>query len=238
MCAFDSKQLARNGADVLLVGRIDAIAPLPCLKIEILPTGEPASGKEVVLDEVKRPFHASGTIRITEFVRSKLEAEALAEGLHLRHWNHLTSRAAQHNNVSIIDHDPPANAAEKTQRVRQENLAIEALERGVALKEQHPRVAQDGGSGLRRLLLAGDLNPMWRGVMLQLFGWLKIVNPRRQLRLLADAVTPAKRRQCRIGKGQATTNQFFMDPDEIALAIGPLLQNLLPVRFRFLGPVQ
>src|SRR5215472_16968502 len=145
MCAFDSKQLTRNGADVLLVGRIDAIAPLPGLKIEILPTGEPASGKEVVLDEVKRPFHASGTIRVSQLVGSELEPEAFAEGLHFRHWNHLASGATEHNDVSVIDHDPTTTAAEKTQGIRQEHLAIEALERGIALKEQHPRVAQDGG---------------------------------------------------------------------------------------------
>jgi hypothetical protein len=29
-----------------------------------------------------------------------------------------------------------------------------------------------------------------------------------------------------------------MDPDEIALAVDPLLQDLLPVGFRFLGSVQ
>ena len=33
-------------------------------------------------------------------------------------------------------------------------------------------------------------------------------------------------------------NQFFMDPDEIALAVGPLLQNLLPEGFRFLESEQ
>ena len=238
MCPFDSKQLARNCADMLLVGRIDAIAPLAGLKIEILPTGESASGKEVVLDEVKRSFDASGTIRITELVGSELETEAFAEGLHLGYWNHLTASATQHNDVSVIDQDPTANPSEKTQGVGQEHLAIEALERGVALKEQHPRVAQDGGCRLRRLLLAGDLNPMWRGVMLQLFTWRKIVDSRWQLQCLADAVPAAKRRQRRIGKSQSAANEFLMDPDEIALAVGPLLQDLLPVGFRFLGSVQ
>jgi hypothetical protein len=223
---------------MLLVGRIDAIAPLAGLKIEILPTGESASGKEVSLNKVKGSLDTSGTIRITGFVGAKLETEAFAEGLHLGHWNHLTSGAEEHNDVSVIDHDPTADAAEKTQDIGQEHLAIEALERGVALKEQHPRVAQDGGCRLRRLLLAGDLNPMWRGVMLQLFSGREIIDSRWQLRCLADAVPAAKRRQRRIGKSQSAADQFLMDPDEIALAVGPLLQDLLPVGFRFLGSVQ
>ena len=223
---------------MLLVGRIDAIAPLAGLNIEILPTGKSASCKEVVLYEVKRSFDASGTIRITELVGSELETEAFTEGLHLGHWNHLTARAAEHDDVSVIDHDPTANAAEKTQRVGQEHLAIEALERGIALKEQHPRVAQDGGCRLRRLFLAGDFNQMWRGIMLKLFTGRKVIDSRWQLRCLADAVPAAKRRQRRIRKIQSAANEFLMDPDEIAFAVGPLLQDLLPVGFRFLGSVQ
>ncbi len=74
--------------------------------------------------------------------------------------------------------------------------------------------------------------------MLQLLTKLKLVKSRGPLRLLANAVTPAKGRQRRIGERQSTADQFFMDPDEIALAVGPLLQNLLPEGFRFLESEQ
>ncbi len=74
--------------------------------------------------------------------------------------------------------------------------------------------------------------------MLQLLTSLKLVKSRGPLRLLANAVTPAKCRQRRIGESQSLANQFFMDPDEIALAVGPFLQNLLAEGFRFLGSEQ
>ncbi len=115
MGPFDGKQLARNGADVFLVGRIDAIAPLSRLKIEVFPTGEAASGKEVMVNEVEGTFDPCRTVCVTEFVGAKLETEAFAESQHLRHRNHLASGAAQHHHVRVIDHDPTASAAEKTQ---------------------------------------------------------------------------------------------------------------------------
>ena len=236
MHPFDSKQLARNGADVFLVRRIDAVAPLPCLKIEIFPTGESASGEEVVLDEVEGPFDACRTVGISEFVRAKVETEAFSEGLHLRYGNHMAPRAVQHDDMRVVSHDRTAGAAEKTQRLGQENLAVETLERGVALKEQHSRVAQDGRCGLCAPFLSGDLHRMRGGVMLQLFTRLKLVESGSHLRLLSDAVTAAKSRQGGIGESQSAGEELLMDPDEIALAVDPLFQDLLPIRFRFLGP--
>ena len=238
MRLFGGKQLARNGAEMFFVCRIDAIAPLARLKIQIVPTGESASGKEVVLDKVEGPFDAARTVRIAQFVGSELETEAFAEGLHLRHRNHPPPRAAQHNHVRVVDHDPTASAAEKTQGVGQEDFAVEPLERGVALKEQHARVAQHGRCGLRAAFFSGDLDQMRRGVMLKLFAGRKLVESGWQFRLLTDAMTAAKGRQRRIRQSESLGHKLFMDPDEIALAVDPLVQNLLPVRLRFLRPVQ
>src|ERR1700756_961558 len=117
MRPFEGEQLAGNGPDVFLVGRIDAVAPLPGLQIQIIPTGEPASGKEVVLDKMKRSLDACGTIRMPEFMGSELETETFAEGFHLRHGSHLASGAAQHHHVRVVDHDPTASAVEKTQGI-------------------------------------------------------------------------------------------------------------------------
>jgi hypothetical protein len=54
MHAFDCEELARHGAAMFLVSRVDAVAPLPRLLIQIAPTGERAPGQKVVLDEEKR----------------------------------------------------------------------------------------------------------------------------------------------------------------------------------------
>ena len=74
--------------------------------------------------------------------------------------------------------------------------------------------------------------------MLQLFTRLKLVESRCQLRFLANVVTAAKGCQRRIRQRESLSDEFLMDPDEIALAVGPLLQNLLAEGIRFLGPVQ
>src|SRR2546427_9762707 len=88
---------------------------------------------------------------------SKLETKAFTEGFHLRHTNHLSSRAAQHDDMSVIDQRVPAASAKETQGIGQEDLAVEALECRVTLEEQHPRVAQNGGSRLRRSRPSGAL---------------------------------------------------------------------------------
>jgi hypothetical protein len=54
MPLLKGKQLARNGADVFFVGGVDAIAPLPCLGIQVWPTGEGAAGQEVLLNKPER----------------------------------------------------------------------------------------------------------------------------------------------------------------------------------------
>ena len=49
---------------------------------------------------------------------------------------------------------------------------------------------------------------------------LEVIVVRSHLRLLPDAMPPAEGGQRRIGHIGATTDQFFMDPDEIAFAGG------------------
>ena len=104
------------------------------------------------------------------------EPEAFAESLHLRYWNHLASRAAQHDDMSVIDHRVAAASAEETESLGQEHLAVEALECRVALEVQHARVAQHGRCSVGRTLLARDLDQVRRRVMLKLLTWLKVVN--------------------------------------------------------------
>ena len=53
MQPLDREQLARHRADMFLVSRVDLVAPLPRLLIQILPTGERAPGQKVVLDEMR-----------------------------------------------------------------------------------------------------------------------------------------------------------------------------------------
>jgi hypothetical protein len=68
--------------------------------------------------------------------------------------------------MCVIDHDSAGSTGEVTQRLGEKHFAVEALKGRVALKEQHARVAQHGGSGLHLALLTGELDMVWRGVML------------------------------------------------------------------------
>src|ERR1017187_9392243 len=62
MQPLDGEQLTRNCADMLLVGRVDFIAPLPRPLIQILPTAEGASRQKVILDEMEGTLHAPRTV--------------------------------------------------------------------------------------------------------------------------------------------------------------------------------
>src|SRR5579862_7134499 len=132
---LDGEQVARRRVQVFLMASVDPVAPLARLLVEILPRREPSSSKEVGLDEPEWPFDASGTVRIAAFVSGKIEAETFGESRHLGHRNHLGPRAAQDYDVSVVDHHSFCETAEVASGVGQKDLAIEPLERRVALKE-------------------------------------------------------------------------------------------------------
>jgi hypothetical protein len=96
---------------MFLVSRVDAVAPLTRLLIQILPTGERAAGQKVVFDEGKRAFHARRAVGVAALVRHEAESEAFGEGIHFGHGNHFASRAAQHHHMRVVDHHALDGAA-------------------------------------------------------------------------------------------------------------------------------
>ena len=62
MQALDRKQFARHGADIFLVSRVDFIAPLTRLVVQIVPTGECTTGQKVVFYKMERSLNASRTV--------------------------------------------------------------------------------------------------------------------------------------------------------------------------------
>src|SRR5476649_873148 len=127
---------------MFLVSRVDLIAPLPRPLIQIRPTAEGTPRQEVMLYEMEGAFDACRTVRIANGMRHELEAETLCKGSHLRHRNHVSAAAAQHYHVRVIDHHSGRGATYVTQRIGEKHLAVETPEVGVALEEQHSRIAQ------------------------------------------------------------------------------------------------
>src|ERR1022692_4376825 len=113
---------------MFLVSRVDTIAPLARLAVHVLPTGESAPGKKVVLYKMEVPFDACRTIGIADLMRRELKAETLGEGLHLRHGNHFAPRAAQHHHMRVVDHDALRRAAGVAQGFGEKHRAVETLE--------------------------------------------------------------------------------------------------------------
>jgi hypothetical protein len=74
--------------------------------------------------------------------------------------------------------------------------------------------------------------------MLHLFARLEVVLTRRCWWRLPNSMPPAERRQRGVRQLRAAGHQFFMDSHEIPLAPAEKLQDLLPVGFGLLGPVQ
>src|ERR1035438_768881 len=91
MQALDREQFAGHGADMFLIGRVDLIAPLARLVVQLVPTAESAPGKKVILYKMERSLHASRTVSIAALMRHEAEAEAFSKRLHLGHGNHFRS---------------------------------------------------------------------------------------------------------------------------------------------------
>jgi hypothetical protein len=140
--------------------------------------------------------------------------------------------------LSIITRSgaPPRPRGHPSQRIGEKHLAIEALERGVDLEEQHPRIAQHPGGRLRLVLPAADLYLVRRGVVLHLHARFEMILARGHDGQLSDALPAAKGGQRRIRQHSAARRQFLMDPHEIPLAGVQKLEDLFAVGFRFLRP--
>src|ERR1035438_9398414 len=223
---------------MFLVSRVDLIAPLPRPLIQILPTAEGAPRQKVILDEMEGALHASRTVGIANGVRHELKAETLAKSSHLRHWHHVASAAAQHHHVRVIDHDVPRRAGEVPQRLSEKHLAVETPEGGVALEEQHARVAQHRRRGVHLAFPAVQFELMRRRVVLHLLARRKIILARRCRRRVSDSMPPAERGQRGVRHLRARPHQILMDSHEIPLTLVEKLQDLLPVGLRLLGAMQ
>src|SRR5260370_35102475 len=104
MQALDREEFARHGADMFLVGGGDAVAPLACLLIQIVPAGKPTTREKVVFDKGKRPLDPCRAVRVPALMRHKTESEAFGERLHLGHGNHLPPGATQYHHMRVVDH--------------------------------------------------------------------------------------------------------------------------------------
>lgn len=183
---------------MLLVSGVNLIAPLACLLIQILPTGEGPPGEEVALDKAERPLHAGRPIGVAQFVSHESESEAIGKSFHLRHRDHFASRAAQHNDVRVIDHHAGAGPRKVAQRFGQKHFAVETPEGGITLEKQHPRVAQNRRRRLHLASPAGQLDLVRRGIMLHLLARLEVILARCHAWRLSDPMPPAECRQRRI----------------------------------------
>lgn len=73
--------------------------------------------------------------------------------------------------------------------------------------------------------------------MLQLYARLKVIPASRHNRSLSDALSSAESSQRLIGQQRAAGCQLLMDSHEIAFAGSQKVEDLLPVRFGFLRPL-
>jgi len=71
--------------------------------------------------------------------------------------------------------------------------------------------------------------------MLQLFTGRKVISARRHDGRLSDTMPTAKRGQRGIRQHYTARCEFLMDSHEVPLAGAEQFQDLLPVRFGFLG---
>src|ERR1035438_9382374 len=158
MLLFHREQLARHGAEMFLVGRVDAVAPLTRLLVKIQPVGEASPRQEVPLYKPERSFYPGRTVGIAQFMSHEAEAETIGKSRHLGHRNHRPSGAAQHHDMRVVCHYAFGRTVEVAQSFDQEDFAVETLEGWIQLEEQHARVTQYRRGGLHLATLASQLN--------------------------------------------------------------------------------
>src|SRR5262245_46747579 len=155
------------------------------------------------------------------------EAQPLGEGGHLRHRLHLAAAATQYHHVCVVDHDPLGDAVQVAHRVREKDLAVETLEGGQDLEEQHPRVTKRSRGRLRFELPSADDHLMRGSVMLRLLAWRELVAACGHDGRLPDSFPATEGSQRLIGKCGSGGDQFFMDSHEVPFAVGQQLEDLL-----------
>src|SRR5919106_3197437 len=176
---------------MLFVRRIDAIAPLARLAVEILPAHECSAGEKVVFDKVERSLHTRRAVSVADLVRYEAESHTLCEGRHLRHWLHLLAASTQHHHMRVVNHRALWSAAHVAQRFGEKRLAIEALKLRPDLEVEQARVAQHCRGGLRLAPASSDDDFVRRGVVLHLRAWLKVIAAGGRDGRLSDALSAA-----------------------------------------------
>ena len=166
---------------------------------------------------------------------NELEAKAFGEGGHLGHGNHLPSGSAQHHHVGVVDHDALRAATEIAQRFGEKDFAVEALERGVALKEQYARIAQHRRGRLHFAFLSREFQFMGRSIVLQFLAGQELVLPHGLLRRHREPMPATEGGQVLVGE---RCSSCFMDPHQIPFATWQQLQDLLSIGFGLLGTLQ
>ena len=214
---------------------VHGVAEAARLGIEIGVVGERAPGQEVVLEEVHGPLDARRAVRIALLVRAEDKAAAFGEGRHLGCRDHPRAGARGDHDVRVINHAGGGGPAEVLERVGQEDLAGKPRETGIALDEEHPRVAQHAHRGLDAVRPAPDRGAVGRGIVLHLLPGREVIVPGRHRRSVAEAMAPAIGGQRRIGEGGALGDQLLVDADQIAAAALDQLQDLLVVRLGLLS---
>src|SRR3989442_2699520 len=88
---------------MLFVGAIDAVTPLPGLRIEVFPTGEATACEEIVVDKIEPALDAGGAVGVAALVGQETEPIAFGKRGHFGYRNHIASGSAQHDDMGVVD---------------------------------------------------------------------------------------------------------------------------------------
>ena len=235
---FGDEELARTRVEMIFIRRVHFVAPGAGLRIEIREVGKGPPREKIGLHVPKRPLDAGGSIGVAFLVGAEGEVEALSKGSHFGGRHHLRARARGDDDMGVINHARRASTGHELKGVGEKDLAGEPGEDRIHLHEKHPRTAQDERRGVERVLDPADAGAMRRRVMLHLRPHRKLVVADRRWGRMADPMPPAKRGKGRIRDLDALGGQLFVHPNQIALALGEELEDLLAVGPRFLRPIK
>ena len=197
------------------------------LRVQVIEAGEGAPGQEVSFHPGEGSLDPSLSVGVVDPMGEELEAQAAREGGHLRGDHGIRPGAAGQDDAGVVDDAARRGAVHELRGAQQEVLGIEALEGRVVLDEQAPRIRQRQSRALRDEGLAGDFQPVRRGVVLHLLAGREVVLARALGRAAQLGLThPARERAV----GQPLVVLGGQDLAHAhGVALGPLVDRLEPL---------
>jgi len=181
------------------------LAPCLGLEVKIMPVGEGSTGQEVSFYIVKWPLDPGFSVSVVNPMRPKTHVVDPGEGLHFRGKRGIRAGAVADNHAGVIDHTALAGTLHIRHGLGQEGFTFKPGKPRVVLDKELTAIGQGKAGTLGGKETVAYFESMWRGVMLHLRAWRKIIAPGPLLRRDAQLIFTDQPGEALVGDGDIIT---------------------------------